>query len=627
MTTPIIEEPLYGQLQIETTTTTTTFSWIDHTQYISSFDYQEGSQEPQPGQVGPDIGSLTASFTNMATVPKSGDYIRVRKYGASTYIFTGYITDVMQRKIFERRDSLTAPTTITTISARDWVGLLSQFVSEGIDGRNLSGPQDDSTAGYGMDSRVRALNYTIDSTLATELINIKTVTNPVKLNHTDFSGSLADHMDLACRSSYCYWYGTHNLPTNATTGRTDLIDYELWSVSNSSGYKFTDVAGAAADLHYTEIDLETRSSDLANVVTIKNRTFIAPYAEDLTIVGGSNESGLVTVGNNRQVRGIVPETSWVTKDDTSIAAYGPRNIDIETNVNTGYMDFHWKNLIFNPSAEYDAMGYAKTATLGWNIVSRRDPLVEDGITRKFGNWAIRGYGGGQTTGKISYSGGESDGIPIDGGKYYRFSFWGARHTTPSTARMRAVIRWYGANGTEINNTLGSWVSLTAVDTWYKATVVALLSGSAQRATVEMEFNTNSTTSWGAGASVYVDGLMFHEEESGGPYDFDYIDGDFAPDSSRIALWSGTVGDSPTWVVENKLDTIAALWATQYASTAIRPTRIRWNAQENLTAVSALTVGKTIQLQQGGVTTTQRIVGISGSVDPERYMIDYYLVKV
>jgi hypothetical protein len=60
---------------------------------------------------------------------------------------------------------------------------------------------------------------------------------------------------------------------------------------------------------------------------------------------------------------------------------------------------------------------------------------------------------------------------------------------------------------------------------------------------------------------------------------------------------------------------------------MRVARIRWNAQENLSAVSSLTVGKSISLVYKGTTTTYRIIGIDGNVDPDRYMIDYYLVKV
>jgi hypothetical protein len=60
---------------------------------------------------------------------------------------------------------------------------------------------------------------------------------------------------------------------------------------------------------------------------------------------------------------------------------------------------------------------------------------------------------------------------------------------------------------------------------------------------------------------------------------------------------------------------------------MRVSRIRWNAQEDLTAVSTLTVGKTISLIFKGTTTTYRIIGIGGNVSTDRFMVDYYLAKV
>jgi transcription elongation GreA/GreB family factor len=59
---------------------------------------------------------------------------------------------------------------------------------------------------------------------------------------------------------------------------------------------------------------------------------------------------------------------------------------------------------------------------------------------------------------------------------------------------------------------------------------------------------------------------------------------------------------------------------------MRVSRIRWNAQEDLSAVSSLTVGKTVVLKYDGTTATYRIVGIDGSIQYSRYVIDYYLVK-
>jgi hypothetical protein len=80
-------------------------------------------------------------------------------------------------------------------------------------------------------------------------------------------------------------------------------------------------------------------------------------------------------------------------------------------------------------------------------------------------------------------------------------------------------------------------------------------------------------------------------------------------------------------VTNEIDNVANTLLTKYSTTSLRVSRIRWNAQEDLSAIPALSVGKTISLVYDGTTTTYRIVGIDGNVDPERYMIDYYLEKV
>jgi hypothetical protein len=107
----------------------------------------------------------------------------------------------------------------------------------------------------------------------------------------------------------------------------------------------------------------------------------------------------------------------------------------------------------------------------------------------------------------------------------------------------------------------------------------------------------------------------------------YFDGDTPWSSSYGYFWTGGVGTSVSGKIGNWVDELASLILTKYSTTSLRVSRIRWNAQEDLTSVPALSVGKTISLIYKGTTTTYRIVGIDGNVDPERYMIDYYLQKV
>jgi hypothetical protein len=106
----------------------------------------------------------------------------------------------------------------------------------------------------------------------------------------------------------------------------------------------------------------------------------------------------------------------------------------------------------------------------------------------------------------------------------------------------------------------------------------------------------------------------------------YFDGDDKSTSVVLFVWTGGVGTSPTMRLVNNVDLAAQAILTRYASTSMQVSRIRWNAQEDLTAVPSLTVGKTISLIYKGTTTTYRILGVNGSIDPDRYMIDYYLTR-
>jgi hypothetical protein len=80
-------------------------------------------------------------------------------------------------------------------------------------------------------------------------------------------------------------------------------------------------------------------------------------------------------------------------------------------------------------------------------------------------------------------------------------------------------------------------------------------------------------------------------------------------------------------LENQLYNRAVSLASEYSTTSVRATRIRWNAQEDLASVSALTIGRRISIVYKGTTNNYRIIGIDGELSGDRYMIDYYLVKV
>lgn len=631
MTLPIIEEPLYGRIQFETTSTSGAFSWVDQTQYLTSTSYTEGRSQIMVGDVGPEVGTLTASFKNMATVPASGDYVRIRRYGTTEYAFTGYVQDVSQRIVFDRSVSLTTPLTITTIVCLDWVGLLTQFPINGIDGRNAAGTF--LSGAHTIADRARSLNYEYDTTGATELIEITTVSALQNLAVTDFQGTIADHLDLACRSIDAYWWGNHIIPTNATTGRDKMVSYRGWSSNSSSGKTFTDVAGSAGQLHYTEIDFTSSSANVSNVINLTNRARIRPPEAYFTRLGGSNEQAVIPINNNRSVIGIVNEEVWTSKDATSVTNYGARVADLETNVDTPVFviptSIELGNLIANPSLDYDDSGFSSTGSSATVRTRRRGPGASQ--VPYIGDWALRSrvtVAGAQVT--ASYSGGESDGIPVAAGQYFYFKASAARDTTSRTdVTATAKIEWFDETETFISRSTGTTVPLTTAGTWYQPFVLGLAPAGAVRATVNISFNRSGGGNHSVGDQLWTDALFMTRCNStgGGLTGVYYFDGDTVNTSAVMYAWIGDVGNSQTVVLENYVDDLGTTLTSRFSTTSMRATRIRWNAQEDLTAVSSLSVGKTISLTYKGTTATYRIIGLQADITQERYMVDYYLWKV
>jgi hypothetical protein len=623
MALPIIENPLYGLIQLETAAWSSPFTWVDRTADLAAgFNYSEGGRVGPPGNSSTDAGTLNATFSNLATVPLVGDLVRLRRYGTTEYAFTGYVQDVSQRIVFDQSVSLTTPVTLTTITCLDWVGYVSQFQSIGAGGLSATFAKEDN---YTYPSRARSLNNSLDATNATQMIAVGTTTGlGATIGNTDMVATIADHLDLAATTQNLMWFGNHVLPTNKTTGRTGLVKIQRLSDATSSGKTFTDLVGSAGQLHYTEIDLESSSQNVANTIVANNSSVItttsaAPLFQLATItqIGGGNRSNFSIV-NGVEVVAVPYESTWSTSDATSITTYGNRATEINVNL-AGIVEA--ANLASNPSLEYSDTGWGG----GLNGVARRRKPIEDGspFNAYTGQWSLRNKCTTATASlPTTFSGAESDGTPIIAGTTYYVSAYAARGT-PSRVNMRAaiVIRWKDDSETTISSTTGANVSLTTANTWYQATASAAAPANATRATIQVTFTRNDGSNIPVNDFLWVDGLQFSTVNTG------YFDGDTAPTTSNEYLWTGEVGLSPSFKMTNNIDDIIAIYLARYSTTSNRVTRIRWNAQEDLASVSSLTVGTTVSLIYKGTTTTYRIVGIDGNVDPERYMIDYYLEKV
>jgi len=630
----IREKYLYGLIQFETLVQSVG-TWVDRTQDLVSLDYSEGGRVSMPGTVTVDVGTLNATFRSLSSVPTVGDFVRLRRYGTSEYAFTGYVQDVDQRVSFEAQVKLSTPVIVTTIRCVDWVAYATQTIVNGVGGRDLSFNLI-TTGEYAEGSRIRALNYALDSTNATQLVKASAETGgggSATINDTDYTGTMADHLDLMARTANAYWYGSHVIPANNTTGRDNLIYWNADGANVSSNKTFTDAAGSAGQLHYTEIDFESSSQNVANTITLRNRNLVRFPDIDISRIGGANENNFIFIDLNTKVIGIAPDTEWRYDDTTSQAIYGSRFAELETNLSTpinfttlSSVPYYFVNLIANPSVEYSDNGWSNTSA---NKVRRRQPSQDASpFAAAQGDWAIRvRQATTNTSTTINYSGGESDGIPVTVGRYYRFTVQAARGATSRTdLRAQIRINWYDADEAIISSATGSNVALTNQNTWYDVSHFAQAPANTNRATISVLFNRSGGGNITIGDLMWLDALHMYRTTSTNSFGLAYLDGDSGKGTSDITVWTGEVGNSQSLSLNNRLLNRASAIAAANNTTSVRATRIRWNAQEDLASVSSLTVGKTISLIYGGATTTYRIIGIDGSVDPDRYMIDYYLVK-
>lgn len=626
MALPIVEQPLYGEVLIETAPWASPFVWTDRTaDLVNGVNYSIGGRVGQPGSSSVDVGTLNATFKDMASVPNVGALIRISFSRVAGYAFVGYVQDVSQRIVFDDSVSYNTPITLTTLNCVDWVGYVGQFQLVGIGGADATTGAEDTNSAYYWPSRIAAINKAIDPTFATKLVYAVSSSNGIVMGDSDMVGTIADHLDLISRTTQTYWYPSLQIPTDTTTGRDNLIVMKSNASLTSSGITFTDVAGSAGNLHYTEIDFENSSQNVANEIVVNNQArFHVPY-DEVTKIGGFNQENFVII-NGQETVGVNSLHTEVVTDSTSIATYGKRQIEIETNgyISTSLVTASNVNFVSNPSAEYSDDGYSGIAS---SKVRRRKPSEDASPFAAFiGDWAIRSRISTATGNhRIIYSGGESDGMPVVAGRRYYFTARSARGVASSTntlAQLRA--RFYDENETELLLSAGTAFSLTSNNTWYLINHDVVAPANSVRATMEIVFTRSSGANFVVGDKYWGDAFMMTRDYVPGSF---YVDGDKPWSSGTGWLWAGGVGASQSFAVYNIIDDIAANNLALYSTTSNRATRIRWNAQESLSDVPTLSVGKTISLVYSGTTTTYRIVGIDGNIDPERYMIDYYLTKV
>ena len=521
-----------------------------------------------------------------------------------------------QQVVFDRTASLATPVVLTSITCLDWVGYLGQFQAVGIGGLSSSF---NAQKEYPYQSRARALNNVVDPTNGAQIIAFDATTQPSVIGDTDLIGTIADHLDLAAATQNLYWFSQNVLPTNKTNGRNSLVKIQPLSTAPSSGKTFTDEIGSAGQLHYVELSQESSSQNVANTIVINNFSLVQLSDPEVTQIGGANlpKYGIV---NGQEVIAVNYESSWQASDSTSITTYGNRATEVSSNLAGIFSEL---NLISNPSLEYDDKGWS-TST---GRMARRKPLEISSPFAAFdGEWSLRMRlsATGSATPDFRYAGSEADGVPVVPGTTYNFQGRAYRGTPNRTdVRARAFIIWQNDSGGTISTLNGT--QNTIVSAWTGVGVTGVAPANAERAIVGIEWSRTGGGNFSVGDIFWCDAFVMRKSAT--TVILPYFDGDTPSTTAVQHFWTGAVGQSQSIKVSNKLDDLANTYLARYSTTSKRVTRIRWNAQEDLTAVSTLQVGSTISVRFDGTTTTHRIVGVDGNIAAERYMIDYYLEKV
>lgn len=614
----IVERFIYGQMTFETSPWVSPFVFVDRTaDIVNSIAYAEGGRVGTPAAPQTDVGTLNVTLRNLASVPAVGDIVRLKRTGTSEFAFIGYVQDVSQQIIFDNSVSFGTPVTLTTLFCLDWVGYLSQFEAQGVGGLSAGFVKEII---YPFQSRARALNKIVDSTNATQIIAFSAGAVSPNMADTDVVGTFTDHLDLAAATQNLYWHGVHTTPTNKTTGRTGLVKIQPIAAAPSSGKTFTDLVGSPGQLHYVEVEQQSSTQNIANNIVLKNHVVNSAIV-DVTKLGGGNTSYYKIVGGV-QVAAFDVDHTYVAQNATSITSFGNRTSTFETNLQSS---LGIANLVGNPSLEYGDDGWQGA---GGNVVRRETLLNSTPFAAFDGEWALRMRLASATlTPEMRYLGTEIDGIPVETSNSYAFRISAARGT-PNRAdvRGRAFIRYFDDDGATISTTFSSQHVFGSTSfVWHAFSQITFAPAGAVRAFIGVEWNRTGGGNFSAGDQFYVDAALLQRGAT--VLGLNYFDGDTPTTSSKLYSWTGVRGESPSVEFTNAIDQLATTYLARYANTSNRITRIRWNAQEDLTAVYLLTVGSTIAVTLKGTTTTHRIVGINGDITTDRYMIDYYLEKV
>ena len=545
----IEEASLYANLHVETSPIAVTAVWTDHISKVRDVSLSRGGIEEFIGAPGVQPGSGTISLVDFTATVLPGYWVRVRY--SSSVIWAGYVQDVNVSYSFI--DGVTY--VVTTLTVLDWAAWIAQFSTDFMDRAQYEdirrGQINDIAEGTPVLLRPPGIifpEYVFDGLVGTR--------------------TLAEILDLTANTIAGYWKSCLVVPTGSGAGIDDIID--LHNQSDPTNYFLTDgthTSGSLVDrIDYVDLQVGTRTSDVANSVVISNKW---------------------------NLEGADATVTYSASDATSIATYGSRFASFETNENvSANLTFQANNLVPNPHLSHSS-DYLISGT--GNLVLNRQLLSDmaTGATNflTLGTTQPVTDGGDYVAvGRVSAN---TPAIPFAYGGPEFNGTYGAFLVRPSTQYTASVyqrggvgqasmagfaaIRWYDINGATISTSNGT-SSTTTSTAWTRKTVTATSPATAYSA-VMFSWNTFSGAN-NTGNRYFATGAQMQT----GATATTWFSGDTIDTSSYLYFWYGEPGQSTSSQVTNNLSILATEFLNNNKNPKYSPFTVRVNAQDNLTKI-------------------------------------------
>jgi hypothetical protein len=417
--------------------------------------------------------------------------------------------------------------------------------------------------------------------------------------------SLADHFDLATQSVGAYWWVDRFNETKFTQD----FDYTLPLAT------FSDVTGAG-NLYYTDISTSFDTSTVINQVTLNN-------------------DGVRPVTYGAALKDSY-QTTWTENDTASIANWGARRYDLQTNLWTPVVDY---NLVYDGALAYGDDKYISGVGTTVTTLSRQPlSLMATGATGFLNVGTTQPVSTmGTFVGRIvmnlhqsvapaAYTGNVNNsqaypGVPVVAGTQYTASVYmraGVGRATSLTGRC--VIRWYNEAGGAISDSNGTTTAV-ADNAWGRRTVTATAPAGAVGAVVWAWFLYGGANN--AGFRYYSTGAQLEL----GATATTWVSGDTPDDATLLYEWEGTPGDSSTIIYSNTIDTRATEILADFSTPTVNVNSLTYNTAQAPTTAAQIDVGSLVVVTFKGTTQTYRVTGISHDINPERWMSTLQLAKV